>query len=816
MHAFSRWSRSLLAICFLFPHANNPLAQEPTSAGLSTVDREGILSAHDAWARSLRPHGDGYRSTIPSQDWSITLDERGFELAPADEDWSWGLELVSFGTETAQSTPSQTPDLRADGTTLQRSWGSGVLEWYDNRPEGFEHGFDIAERLATTDTSPLALQLKIRGNLSPELSPDGRDVFFRTEDGIQALGYRHLLVTDATGEELPARFEVRGDGLRLLVEDRDAQYPIHVDPIAQGAYLKASNTNAKARFGSAIAISGDRVAIGAPSERSDSTGINGDPFNNRAVNAGAVYIFLRTASGWVQEAYIKASNTDAGDRFGTSVDFDGDRLVVGAPGEDSASPRVNGAQANNQRESAGAAYVFTRASGSWLQEAYLKPSVTGRGDEFGESVAIRGATIAVGAPREDSKSATAGPLDNGAPESGAAYVFARNGGLWFQQAYLKASNAGFNDVFGSVVDLDAGRLLVGAPGESSDGTSPLNNTATRSGAAYVFDRSLSSWSETAFLKASNTDRGDLFGSAVAVLGDTLVVGAPGESGSGTGTNADPRDNGAAGAGAAYVFDRSGGFWSESAYLKATNTDPLDFFGRSVALGTDALLVGAPTEDGSGTGLDPQDDDASLDSGAAYLFLRDRGSWMSAAYLKASNTGTGDAFGDALALSDSLAVIGAPLEASSARGVGGNEEDDRAPEAGAGYVFDLPPFLFAQTQSRHGVPRNPDVFQALSRPVIGQDFRSAVDHSSFAPSGTMDILLATLGLPVNLPGPHGTVLVDLTAPYRLLFAPAGGVFSVHIPDDCSLIGLVLRAQVASITPGSRYLLTNALDITIGSF
>ena len=126
---------------------------------------------------------------------------------------------------------------------------------------------------------------------------------------------------------------------------------------SQQAYLKASNTVHE--FGYTLAVSGDTIVVGTPAEDSNATGVNGDQTNTLAIEAGAAYVFARTGSAWSQVAYLKASNTGAGDQFGAgSVGVSGDTVVVGAFGEDSNATGVNGDQTNDLATDAGAAYVF--------------------------------------------------------------------------------------------------------------------------------------------------------------------------------------------------------------------------------------------------------------------------------------------------------------------------------------------------------------------------------------------------------------------------------------------------------------------------
>src|SRR6266567_4289233 len=270
------------------------------------------------------------------------------------------------------------------------------------------------------------------------------------------------------------------------------------------AYVKASNTGAADEFGFAVALSidGNTLVVGAPGEAS--AGIETD---NSALGAGAVYVYLRSGTTWTQQAYIKASNPEAGDQFGASVALsdNGNTLAVGATGEDSALPGVTAGNvsevtAGNTAPGAGAVYVFTRSGTTWTQQAYVKASNTDADDQFGISVALNsdGNTLAVGTTGEDSAltGVRAGIVDettagNAAPGAGAVYVFTRVGTAWAQEAYIKASNTGVLDLFGLSVSLsgDGDILAVGAIGESSAATgiggNQTDNSAADAGAVYV-------------------------------------------------------------------------------------------------------------------------------------------------------------------------------------------------------------------------------------------------------------------------------------------------------------------------------------------
>jgi len=268
-------------------------------------------------------------------------------------------------------------------------------------------------------------------------------------------------------------------------------YTISAHYLAQQAYIKSSNTGTNDYFGMSVALYGDTLAVGAYGEASNATGINGNQADNSASGSGAVYVFTRTGTTWTQQAYIKASNTDASDKFGYSVALYGDTLAVGAPGEASSDSGINAYEGDNSAPYSGAVYVFTRTGTTWTKQAYIKSSNTGTSDFFGYSVALYGDTLAVGAFDEASNATgiNGNQADNSAPTSGAVYVFTRTGAIWLQQAYIKASNTDANDEFGYSVALSGDTLAVGAPREASSATgingNQADNSASGSGAVYV-------------------------------------------------------------------------------------------------------------------------------------------------------------------------------------------------------------------------------------------------------------------------------------------------------------------------------------------
>ncbi|HWN94582.1 MAG TPA: FG-GAP repeat protein, partial [Methylomirabilota bacterium] len=425
--------------------------------------------------------------------------------------------------------------------------------------------------------------------------------------------------------------------------------------IAQQAYLKASNTMEDDQFGYAVAISGDTMVVGAWASY---------------FGAGTAYVFVRTGESWIEQTYLQPGSLDFF-AFGTSVAICTNTIVIGA--------RVAAPPGDPVPWVDGAAFVYVRDGTNWSQQTILQPS--NLRNNFGISVSVCGDIAVVGADRDST---------NGF-DSGAAYVFVRTGTNWTEEAYLHASNADPGDRFGMSVSVSGETVVVGAYGEDSSATgvngSQGNNIGFGdSGAAYVFTRSGTTWPQQAYLKASDTSIDDLFGHSVAVSGNTAVIGARGEASNATGVQntsqrtAEQDDDHAPEAGAAYVFVRTGTNWSQQAYLKASNAEHSDYFGSSVAVSGDTVVVGAFGEDSNASGVNGnQSNDSEPSAGAAYVFVRDgAGTWQQQAYLKASNTDTNDFFGWAVAVAENTIVAGAYAE------------DGTALESGAAYVFHASP------------------------------------------------------------------------------------------------------------------------------
>jgi hypothetical protein len=353
---------------------------------------------------------------------------------------------------------------------------------------------------------------------------------------------------------------------------------------------------------------------------------------------GRVHVFTRQQGQWVASQVISPNATPPAMgvnilRFGTGLAVQDDTLVV-------SDPDWGGIYAGmmfSHLDGSGGAFVFNRTAGGWVEAQELTPPSRAARVRFGESVAIDGDTIAIGAPGDDRPP----PVNNDpGADSGAVFIFHRQAnGLWTLEAVLKAPNADPGDEFGGALALSGDTLAVGAGKEDSGavgiGGDETDNSATDSGAVYVFARdNAGNWNLEAYVKASNTGAGDGFGqksdyrhvAPIALRDDVLTVGAYGESSGSVGVNGDQSSNTAAGAGAVYVFTRDADrHWSQIAYLKASNTDPHDEF-ANVALAADSIVVGAPGEASLSPGLNADQSNNGntypqppADAGAVYVF-----------------------------------------------------------------------------------------------------------------------------------------------------------------------------------------------------
>ncbi|MDP3347752.1 hypothetical protein [Hydrogenophaga sp.] len=387
--------------------------------------------------------------------------------------------------------------------------------------------------------------------------------------------------------------------------------------------------------------------------------------------------------------HLQASDADAGDVFGAAVALsrDGNTLAVGAelksaPGASEAVP------------AAGTVYVYTRTHRGWREQARLLAPQPTSGSGFGHSLTLSddGSRLAVGAPFESHAAVRAG--ESIAGDQGVVYVFERNDSGWSQPARLQASNAASFDWFGMSLSFagPGGTLAVGAHRHDA---ADAQGARSDSGAVYVFARTAAGWAEQAVLTAAQSLEGAQLGQSVALSidGQTLAAGAR-----------------ASGLGAVHVFRRDGALWREQAVVTAANATPQNPLGSQVALSGDGttLAVGASAPEGT--------DVRQRSAGSAYVFVNQGGQWQQAARIRASNSRSGDAFGERLSLSANgrVLAVSAVNESSAARGLGGQQADDTAQAAGAVYVY-----------SRQGQRWDQTDYVKSSRTRTGDQFGSAL-------------------------------------------------------------------------------------------
>ncbi|HKX46958.1 MAG TPA: FG-GAP repeat protein, partial [Planctomycetota bacterium] len=301
------------------------------------------------------------------------------------------------------------------------------------------------------------------------------------------------------------------------------------------------------------------------------------------------------------------------DHFGRTLSVSGETLVVGSRYATHGGLSI-----------AGAAYVFEQHGLNWIERAKLVAPDADVQDLFGHAVAVSGDTALISARNDD---------HGGVVDAGSAYVFVRGAEGWDLQAKLTAPDAGEFDAFGISVGLSGDVAVIGAA---------LDDTGfgVDAGSAYVFAREGTTWSLQAKLTASDALAQDLFGSAVAVSGDTVLVGSP-------------RDDHAGGfdAGALYVFERVGAAWSQNAKLVAVDAQPGDQLGGAIATSGATLAVGARFDDHSG----------AVDAGSVYVFVHDGSAWSLQARLVDADAGAGDGFGSSVAVEGERIVAGAPQD-----------------------------------------------------------------------------------------------------------------------------------------------------------
>ncbi|MEN8215770.1 MAG: Calx-beta domain-containing protein [Pseudomonadota bacterium] len=604
---------------------------------LSALTAASPPAGHDWTALREQVHASAYRFNEADGVYTINnakqqlqarITQKAVLVTPRQADWQLGLSLSAYGYGCQLKTV-------AAGRTMITERGlesrhSGITEWYVNNERGLRQNFTLAQPPGQSGAELLRVVLHVNGDLSPQLAADRQVIHLNDQGGDTVVHYGGLYVYDALEQTLPAHFALADGQIVIEVDDSQAQYPITIDPLfyTEQAKLTAGNGADGDWFGEAVALDGKYALVGTPWDD----------------DKGSVYVFKRKGSSWSEQAKLTASDGADGDWFGGAVALDGKYALVGAPWDD---------------DNKGSVYVFKRKGKRWIEQIKLTVSDGAKGDRFGTSVALDGDTALVGAYWDD---------DNGY-NSGSAYVFVGSGKRWNEQDKLIASDGAAGDRFGTSVALDGDTALVGAPWEGGEREGNLKTYDL--GAAYVFVRSGTIWSEQDKLIASDRTSSDDFGISVALYGDTALVGSYGDGDNGDSFLSDldidwadidvplVEDNSSYSdfvthSGSAYVFERRGTIWSETIKLTASDAAAEDYFGLSVALDEGIALVGAWMK------------------GAAYIF--DSTTWSEQAQLTASDGAENDFFGRAVALDGDTTLVGA------------FHDDDNGTDSGSAYVF----------------------------------------------------------------------------------------------------------------------------------
>jgi hypothetical protein len=549
-------------------------------------------------AYRVRPVLGGFKAQNSAQRLQTRFENSVVQVRSGKTDVGLALSAVGYGTR-LHTVGATRPTANANRVTYDHA---GLREWYANGPLGVEQGFTIA-RPSSHVRGPLTLSMAVSGNSQALLADGGQSVTFR-HSGSSTLRYSGLVATDAHGRLLHSWLALDAGRLLLRVDVHGAQFPLTIDPLVQqGKKLTGGEETAGEDFGFSIALSadGNTALVGGYGEQSNT--------------GGAAWVFTRSGSTWTQQGKKLTGGEEVGlGMFGWSVALsaDGNTALIGGPGDDGGG---------NFAQGRGAAWVFTRSGSTWTQQGTkIAPSEEAEMGFFGVSVALSGegntalvgcacsnlAGAAVAYTRSGSTWTQQGSPLTGGEETGAGYfgwsvaldengntaliggiddnnndgatwAFTRSGSTWSQQGKkLTGGEETGAATFGSSVALsaDGNTALIGGRGDNS-----------ALGAAWVFTRSGSMWSQQGKKLTGGEETGTAgFGERVALSadGNTALIGGGGD------------DNGA---GAAWVFTRSGSMWSQQGkkLTAGEETGSSSGFGTSVALSAEGstALFGGP-------------------------------------------------------------------------------------------------------------------------------------------------------------------------------------------------------------------------------
>lgn len=727
---------------------------------------------------SAMAHNKGVRFFAANPGQQLTarfLDEAVRIESGAGGSWQGEMQLTAISKgERALALPKPSAP-HAKGSRVEYQRGS-VVEWYENMPEGFEHGYVIQEPVADGDT-PLRVEVRMHGMVSKLTTPE--QVTWQTADGVPVLSYNGLRVWDADGRAVAAHLAVGGqpDGIDIMVTDAGAAYPLTIDPLIStfeqklGPEVTGSGA-AEDRFGASVALSADTALIGMPGDDTPT-----------GVDAGSAYVFVRTASLWSLQSRLRPASPAANSAFGMRTALSGgtalvatttaeggvivfvrngttwtQQAVLNAGSQMMYLPPVSVALAGDTAvvgtPASEQAHVFFRSGTTWSLSATLQPAGSQPGDLFGSSVGVAGATAVVGAPGD-------GPSVNDG--TGAAYIFVNSGTSWSQQQKLTAVDASTGDAFGSALAASGDTVLIGAP---LDDTMAGNDA----GSGYFFTRSGTVWSQQGVVNPLDAAAYDSFGAAVALAADRAVLGSPNRN-------------------SAYVFDLMGTGWTQQARLKVGDATCSDTLGASVAVLLDTVLLGAPGDDTR----------AGANAGTAFVFVlsdsdccepgdaNNPASWCQQARLSPGDAAVNDFFGRPVAIQGNTAAIGAQGDDSPA-----------GTNTGAVYIFERKGTVWsmdARLTARDGAAFDTMGWSValhgsgdrVAAGAIGDDTAAGEDAGSVCIFGRMN--------------GHWSQLARVTAPDGAPFDAFGR--SVAYEDTTLLVGASGDDTAAGESAGSAY-------------
>ncbi|MEZ4398012.1 MAG: T9SS type A sorting domain-containing protein [Candidatus Krumholzibacteriia bacterium] len=389
-------------------------------------------------------------------------------------------------------------------------------------------------------------------------------------------------------------FDMAGD--RILVGGPSHAFLYTYDPYPfEEAGMLASGAPG-GYYGSSVALDGTRLVVGAQQE----TNI----FNH----VGAAYVYESDGETWALGEHLVPADGGVGDKFGAAAAVEGDRIAVGSPSNDEAA------------SGAGAVYLYELQGGAWTQTDKLMPAELKANDSFGAPLVMQGDWLFAAATDDDSLGSKAG----------AVYAYHREGGVWMEQQKLLAPDGYYQDFFGYALALDGDRLAIGVPRD--------DDTETDSGAVWIYERDGLTWLPTLKLHASNPDYTDGFGEGLALQGNRLVIGTPGD------------DDAANAAGAIYVYEFDGADWQETDKLVLENAAVADGLGKVVALHGDLIVAGVPN-----------DGEAGYVAGAAHVFVREPAGWIHHKKLIAADTSDYDRLGFSVTTDGLQIAVGAATD-----------------------------------------------------------------------------------------------------------------------------------------------------------